>query len=102
MFFLDNYGLDPLIINGDQMLLHRNENSSQKPLTFTGIDTYVKENCSPSGERVMDFPQLCWNPSMPRKSEFIFKGKGTLQNFIYLNVLSLTVLQKGSIVWSRC
>ena len=94
MFFLDNYGLDPSIINGDQMLLHRNENSSQKPLTFTGIDTYVKVNCSPSGERVMDFPQLCWNPSIPRKPEFIFKGKGTLQNFIYL--------KKGSIVWSRC
>ena len=27
-FFMDNYGVDPLIINGDQMPLHRNESST--------------------------------------------------------------------------
>ena len=27
-FFLDNFGVDPPVINGDQMPLHRNESSS--------------------------------------------------------------------------
>ena len=29
-FFLNNFGVDPAVINGDQMPLHRNESSSQK------------------------------------------------------------------------
>ena len=76
-FFLDNYGVDPPIINGDQMPLHRNESTSQKTLTFTGMDTYVKENYNLSRERVTVFTQLCSDPSMTLKPEFVFKGKGT-------------------------
>ena len=45
-FFIDNFGVDPQIINGDQMSLHRNESASQRTLNFTGLDTYVKENYS--------------------------------------------------------
>ena len=29
-FFIKKYGIDPPVINGDQMPLHRNENASQK------------------------------------------------------------------------
>lgn len=76
-FFMNNYGVDPLIINGDQMPLHRNESSSQKTLNFTGIDTYVKENYNLSRERVTVFTQLCSDPSVPLKPEFVFKGNGT-------------------------
>ena len=43
-FFIDNFGVDPPIINGDQMPLHHNESASQRTLNFTGWDTYVKEN----------------------------------------------------------
>ena len=42
--FTDNFGVDPPIINGDQMPLHRNESASQRTLNFTGLNTYVKEN----------------------------------------------------------
>ena len=35
-----------LIINGDQMPLHHNESLSEKTLSITGYDTYVKENYS--------------------------------------------------------
>ena len=41
-YFLDNFGYDPLIINGDQMPLHRNESSSQKTLNMKNEDTFVK------------------------------------------------------------
>ena len=44
--FIDNFGVDPPIINGDQMPLHRNESASQRTLNFTGLNTYVKENYS--------------------------------------------------------
>ena len=43
-FFIKKYGIDPPVINGDQMLLHRNKNASQKTLAFKRLDTYVKEN----------------------------------------------------------
>ena len=54
-FFLHNFGVDPPVINGDQMPLHRNKSSSQKPLNFTSMETYVKENYNLSRERVTLF-----------------------------------------------
>ena len=57
-FFLDNFGVDPPIINDNQMPLHRNESSSQKTLNFTVMDTYVKENYNLSRERVTLFTQV--------------------------------------------
>ena len=41
-YFIENFGVDPPVLNGDQMTLHRNESSTQKTLNFTGLDTYVK------------------------------------------------------------
>ena len=41
---VDNFGVDPPVINSDKRPLHRNESSSQKTLNFTGMDTCVKEN----------------------------------------------------------
>ena len=76
-FFLDNYGVDPPIINGNQMPLHRNESASQKSLNFTGMDTYVKENYNLSRERITVFTQLCSDPGVIFKPEFVFKGKET-------------------------
>ena len=68
-FFIDNYGVDPPIINGDQMPLHRNERLTQKTLNFVDMDAYVKENYNLSRERVTVFTQIY--------AEFAFKGKGT-------------------------
>ena len=76
-FFLDNFGVDPPVINGDQMTLHRNESSSQKTLNFTGMDTDVKENYNFSRERVTVFTQVSSDQDLTLKSEFVFKGKGT-------------------------
>ena len=63
-FFLDNFGVEPPIINGGQMPLHRNESSTQKTLNFTGMDTYVKENYNLSRERVTVFTQVCSTPDV--------------------------------------
>ena len=57
-YFLDMYGVEPVIINGDQMPLHRNESHSQKTLTFKGQDTFVKENYMLSRERASVFTQV--------------------------------------------
>ena len=43
-YFLDTYGVDPPIINGDQMPLHRNESVGQKTLSLKSEETFVKEN----------------------------------------------------------
>ena len=48
-----------------------------KKSTFTGMGTYLKENFNLSCERVTVFTQLCSDPSMSRKPEFVFKGKRT-------------------------
>ena len=76
-YFIDNFGVDPSVINGDQMPLHRNSSSSQKTLNFTGMNTYVKGNYTLSRERVTVFPLACSDPKVTLKPEFVFKGKGT-------------------------
>ena len=54
-FFIEKYGVDPPVINGDQMPLHRNESSQQKTMTFKKENAFVKENHSLSRERVAVF-----------------------------------------------
>ena len=43
-YFLDTYGVDPPIINGDQVPLQRNESTGQKALSLKSEETFVKEN----------------------------------------------------------
>ena len=57
-FFIDNYGVDPPIINGDQMPLHRNESSTQNTLNFVDMNAYVKENYNLLRESVTVFTQV--------------------------------------------
>ena len=75
-YFIEKYGVDPPIINGDQMPLHRNESSAQKTLNFKGEETFVKENHMLSRERVTVFTRFN-SESKFITPEFIFKGKGT-------------------------
>ena len=76
-YFNVRYGKEPVVINGDQMPLHRNETSSQKTMTLKGQDTYVKENYMMSRERCTVFTQISSEEghTMPIP-EFVFKGKG--------------------------
>ena len=76
-FFIDNYGVDPPIINGDQMSLHRNESSTQKTLNFVDMDAYVKENYNLSRERVTVFTEVSSSSYINLNPEFVFKGIGT-------------------------
>jgi hypothetical protein len=76
-FFIEKYGVDPPIINGDQMPLHRNESSQQKTLAFKGEDTFVKENYMLSRERTTVFTQVSNQENIKLNPEFVFKGKGT-------------------------
>ena len=76
-FFLKNFNIVPKVYNGDQMPLHRNESSSQKTLTFKGMDTFVKENYMLSRERITAYTQLISEEPFYLPPEFVFKGKGT-------------------------
>jgi len=75
-YFVDTYGKDPPIINGDQMPLHRNESAGQKTLSLKSEGTFVKENYMLSRERATCYTQLCSDPKVVLKPEFVFKGKG--------------------------
>ena len=79
-FFQDTYGVDPPIINGDQMPLHRNESSGEKSMSFIGQDAYVKENYMLSRERITAYTQICSDDNIKFKPEFVFKGKGSRLN----------------------
>ena len=57
-FFIEKYGIDPPVINGDQMPIHRNKSSQQKTMAFKNEDAFVKENHSLSRERVTVFMQV--------------------------------------------
>ena len=54
-YFLDTYGVDPPIINGDQIAIHRNESAGQKTLSLKSEETFVKEIYMLSRERVTWF-----------------------------------------------
>ena len=72
-------GKVPVILNGDQMPLHRNESASSKTMTLKGQETYVKENYMLSRERVTLFTQVCSagdSKSRTPNPEFVFQGKG--------------------------
>ena len=80
-YFIEKYRVDPPIINGDQMPLHRNERSSQKTLNFKGEETFVKENHVLSRERVTGFTQVSsdskfYTPEF-KGGRLKVKGKGT-------------------------
>ena len=76
-FFIEKYGIDPPVINGDQMPLHRNESSHQKTMAFKNEDAFVKENHSLSRERVTVFTQVSSTKNISLKPEFVFNGQGT-------------------------
>ena len=77
-YFIDRYGVDPPVINGDQLPLHRNQSESQKTLSLKSEEVFVKENYMLSRERVTCFTQqLCSDPKIELKPEFVFKGKRT-------------------------
>ena len=76
-FFLKKFGVDPPVINGDQMPLHWNESGSQKTMSFKKLDAYVKENYSLTRERATVYTQVSSDPTMNLIPEFIFKVKGT-------------------------
>ena len=75
-YFLEHYDIDPPIINGDQMPLHRNESCGQKTLAMKNEDVFVKENYMLSRERITCFTQVASVPSIKLNTEFVFKGKG--------------------------
>ena len=76
-YFLKKYGVDPPIINGDQIPLHWNESSSQKTLDFKNVETYVKERYSLSWGRAAVFTQVSSDSMANLIPEFVFKGVGT-------------------------
>ena len=85
-FFIEKYVIDPPVINGDQMPLHRNESSQQKTMAFKNEDAFVKENHSLSRERVTVFTQVSSTKDTSLKPEFVFKGQGTRTKIDATNV----------------
>ena len=71
--FIEKYGVDLPVINGDQMPLHRNESSQQKTMTFKNENAFLKENHSLSSERITVFMQVSSTKDISLIPEFIFK-----------------------------
>ena len=71
-FFIDNFGTDPPVINGDQMPLHRNESSGLKTFNMKNEDVYVKENYMLSRERITCFTQVSSDDTIRLQTEFVF------------------------------
>lgn len=83
-YCVEKFGVEPLIINADQMPLHRNESSGMKTLNLKNHDTFVKENHNLSRERVTVYTQFSNHREVIFKPEFVFKGKGKHYSFISL------------------
>ena len=90
-FLLKTYGVDPTVINGDQMPLHRNESTTQITMTLKNLDTYVKENYRLSSERATIFTQVSSDPTSNFILELLFNGKGTRTKLNPLEGMKCTV-----------
>ena len=75
-YFIKTFGIDPPIINGDQMPLHRNDSSDQATLNFKNNETFVNENHHLLRERVTVFTQIASDTNIKLQPEFVFKGTG--------------------------
>ena len=76
-YFLKRHGIEPVIWGGDQMPLHRSEQTSRTTMNFTGVETYVKEDYMLSRERVTVYTQMSSQADAPAPApEFVFKGMG--------------------------
>ena len=95
-FFIDNFSVDPPIINGDQVPLHRNDSASQNTLDIKGYKTYVKENYSLSRERIIAFTQVSSDPNVVVRPGFVFKGKGIRKTLNPPEGIKYQWAQKGS------
>ena len=73
---MTKFGIDPPIINGDQMPLHGNESSGQVTLGFKNHEAFVKENHHLFRELVTVFSQIASNENIQLVPEFVFKGTG--------------------------
>lgn len=77
LYFLKKFGREPVIWGGDQMPLHRNEQTSVKTMSWTNADCFVKENYMHSRERCTVYTTVSSDASKPApKPSFLFKGKG--------------------------
>ena len=74
VLFHQNFGVDPPILNGDQMSFYRNESSGQATLRFKNKNAFVKENHHLSRERVTVFKQIAIDGGVDLYPEFVFKG----------------------------
>uniref|UniRef100_A0A0L8GRU9 Histone-lysine N-methyltransferase SETMAR n=1 Tax=Octopus bimaculoides TaxID=37653 RepID=A0A0L8GRU9_OCTBM len=77
-YFLDRFGVDPLIINGDQMPLHQNEISEHATLSFRNRDTFVKENYHLSKECITVFTQVNNDAKINLIPKSVFKRTGKI------------------------
>ena len=75
-YLIKTFGVDPPVINGDQMPLHRNESSGQATLGFKNKEVFIKENHHLSRERVAVFTQIATDVVVNLHPEFVFKGTG--------------------------
>ena len=76
-YFYVHFKKEPVIINGDQMPIHRNESAGENTMTLKNHQVYVKENHMLSRERATVFTQVSTDSKaqMPMP-EILFKGKG--------------------------
>ena len=75
-YFIEEFAVDPPIINGDQMALHRNESSGKAAISFKNLDKFLKENIHLSRERVTAFTQVSSDPIINLVPEFVFNETG--------------------------
>ena len=86
-YFIEKYGVDPPIINGDQMPLHRNESSQDKTMAFKK-KTRSSRKITNSQESVLLYSRkLVGSASkIVLQPEFVFQGKGVRAKVAVENV----------------
>ena len=86
--FIDKYGVDPTVINGDQMPLHRNKSASQKTSSLKLEEVFGNENYMLSSKRGTCFTQPCSDPKIELNlcsKEKVHKHTSLLQKVYIIN-----------------
>ena len=95
-YYIKKYGVDPPMINGEQMPLHRNESAQEKYIWLKCEDTSIKENHKFSRECVIVFLQDASISDVNLKLEFAFKGKGLWGKVLAVDNINYQYSPSGS------
>ena len=74
LYFIKIVGIDPAVVNKNQMPSLRSESSGQTTMNFKNNETFVKESHHLTREHANAFNEIAFTPNVVLPLKFVFQG----------------------------